>query len=257
MPPDDSNSLVCRGTGIDLEAKTDQTDPLVTGVPGYLQDVYRWAYLEPLALTVFDHQAMVSAILWGNYHRLARGVLEELHAGERVLQLASVYGPFSLQLLDALGPDGKLDVVEVAPVQIARCRRLLEHHANARVIPGDAAAPPEGRYDTVVSFFLLHEVPEDYKSRIVDAALDRVAPGGRVVFIDYHQPRRWHPLRPIMATVFALLEPFARVLWTREIESYARHRGGFRWRKQTFFGGLYQKVVAERVDPPESGMAAP
>ena len=58
---------------------------------------------------------MVSAILWGNYHRLARGVLEELHAGGNVLQLASVYGPFSLQLLEVLGTNGALDVVEVAP----------------------------------------------------------------------------------------------------------------------------------------------
>jgi len=248
MPPDDSNGLVCRGTGLDLEAGVDHADPHVQGVPGYLRDVYRWAYLEPLALTVIDHQAMVSAILWGNYHRLARGVLQELHPGEHVLQLASVYGPFSLQLLEALGPEGKLDVVEVAPVQIARCRTLLANHPGARVIPGDAATPPDGSYDTIISFFLLHEVPEDYKARIVDAALERVAPGGRVVFIDYHRPGRLHPLRPIMAAVFALLEPFARVLWTREIASYAGHPDGFRWRKQTFFGGLYQKVVAERIN---------
>ncbi len=248
MPPDDSNSLVCRGAGLELKAGVDQTDPLIVGVPGYLRDVYRWAYLEPLALTVFDHQAMVSVILWGNYHRLARGVLKELRPGGRVLQLASVYGPFSLQLLEALGPEGKLDVVEVAPVQIERCRHLLADHPGARVIPGDAATPPEGTYDAVVSFFLLHEVPEDYKARIVDAALARVAPGGRVVFIDYHRPARLHPLRPIMAAVFALLEPFARVLWTREIASYAHDCDAFRWHKETFFGGLYQKVVAERVE---------
>jgi SAM-dependent methyltransferase len=247
MPPDDSNSLVCRGTGIAIEAEADHVDPLIKGVPGYLRDVYRWAYLEPFALTVFDHQAMVSAILWGNYHRLARSVLEELHQGQRALQLASVYGPFSLQLLEALGPDGQLDVVEIAPVQIARCRRLLGDRPNVRVIQGDAAYPPEGAYDAVISFFLLHEVPEDYKTRIVDAALARVAPGGRVIFIDYHGPARLHPLRPIMAAVFALLEPFARILWTREIESYASESRGFRWHKRTFFGGLYQKVVAERI----------
>jgi hypothetical protein len=67
------------------------------------------------------------------------------------------------------------------------------------------------------------------------------------VFIDYHRPGRLHPLRPIMMTVFALLEPFARALWTREIAAYASTPDGFRWRKQTFFGGLYQKVVAERI----------
>ncbi len=254
MPPDDSNGIACRGPGLGLglEAAADPNDPHIKGVPPYLRDVYRWAYLEPMALTVFDHQAMVSAILWGNYHRLARSVLDELRPGDHALQLASVYGPFSLQLLEALGPTGKLDVVEIAPVQIERCRRLLADYPGARVIAGDAATPPEGPYQSVISFFLLHEVPEDYKARIVDATLSRLAPGGRAVFVDYHQPSRWHPLRLVMAGVFAALEPFARILWTREIADYAPAYAldpkAFRWRKQTFFGGMYQKVLVERIE---------
>jgi SAM-dependent methyltransferase len=112
----------------------------------------------------------------------------------------------------------------------------------------DATAPPDERYDVVLSFFLLHEVPEDYKKRIVDAALSRLRPGGRVVFIDYHRPDRWHPLRPLMGLVFDWLEPFARALWHRDIASYASQGAAFTWRKRVFFGGLYQKVVAEAAD---------
>ena len=126
-------------------------------------------------------------------------------------------------------------------------RKKLAEYANARVICGDAAAPPDGLYDLVISFFLLHEVPEDYKARIVDAALARLAPGGKVVFIDYAKPVGWHPMRPIMVKVFDWLEPFARALWSRDIYSYAgRQPAGIVWRKTTYFGGLYQKVVAER-----------
>ncbi|MEI8395963.1 MAG: rhodoquinone biosynthesis methyltransferase RquA [Rhodospirillaceae bacterium] len=219
-----------------------------SGVPAYLRDIYTWAYLTPLAVAIFDHQPIVSMILWGNFHRLLRGVLAEVPQGGSALQLASVYGPFSLRLLEALGPRGSLDVVDVAPVQVERCRALLGGYSNCRVLSGDAADPPgNASYDVVISFFLLHEVPEDYKERIVMAALARVRPGGRAVFVDYHEPVRWHPLRPIMTKVFDWLEPYAKGLWSREVADYAGQRAEeFSWRKVTCFGGLYQQVVAER-----------
>ena len=216
-------------------------------VPKYLSDIYRWAYLEPLALAVFDHRPIVSAILWGNYGRLFRAVVEEVRPGDRAMQLAAVYGPFSKDLMAALGPTGSLDLVEVAPIQAAMTREKLRGHGNARVLLCDAVTPPPGPYDLVISFFLLHEVPEDYKVRIVDAALARLKPGGRAVFVDYHRPVRWHPLRPVMVKVFDWLEPFAKALWFREIPSYAGPGAAdVVWRKQTYFGGLYQKLVAER-----------
>ena len=49
-----------------------------------------------------------------------------------------------------------------------------------------------------------------------------------------------------MGLVFALAEPFARELWGVEIRDLASDPGSFSWRKETFFGGLYQKVVARR-----------
>jgi len=60
----------------------------------------------------------------------------------------------------------------------------------------------------VTCFFLLDEVPEDMKTRIVQALLGVVRPGGKVVFVDYHRPHPAHPLRLVMQFVFAWLEPF-------------------------------------------------
>jgi SAM-dependent methyltransferase len=217
-------------------------------IPEYLQKYYWWAYLHPVALSVFDWYPVVSAILWGNYRRLMAAVLDEVKPGQRVMQLAAVYGPFSRHLVAALGETGTLDLLEVAPIQVERARLKLAGYPNVQVIRADAATvPTESDYDRVISFFLLHEVPEDCKARIVEGALARVKPGGRVIFIDYHEPARWHPLRPLMAIVFKFLEPFARVMWDREIVSYASESPvKATWSKTTFFGGLYQKVVAER-----------
>jgi hypothetical protein len=45
------------------------------------------------------------------------------------------------------------------------------------------------------------------------------------------------------------LKPFAKALWRHEISSFASTPEGFHWRKETYFGGLFQKVVAERHMP--------
>lgn len=217
-------------------------------VPSYLRDVYGWAYLHPVGRAVFDRNLMVQLILWTNYRKLLRGVLAEIKPGTRVLQLACVYGDFSPRLAEAIGRDGRLEVIDVAGVQVESCRVKLRNHPWATVTRRDASIPPAGPYDVVVCFFLLHEVPEEQKRLVVTNALRRLAPGGKAVFVDYHRPGRWHVLKPLMGLVFDLLEPFARPLWSREIHDYCADSmvGTVTWRKRTLFGGLYQTMVAER-----------
>ncbi len=217
------------------------------GVPTYLRDVYSWCYLSAAGQRIFDHPTMVSAILWGNAPRLIRAVEAELTPGQRVLQAACVYGDFSRRLAGRLGPDGELDVIDIAPNQVHKTRRKLAGFPQAAVRIADARDPRVADMDMAISFFLLHEVPADYKLTIVDALLDAVRPGGRVVFVDYHRMDWWHPLRPIMASVYRFLEPFARELVDGSIPALAAHRDDVSWGpKTTYFGGLYQKIVATR-----------
>ena len=215
-------------------------------VPDYLQRYYWWAYLRPAALRVFDHAPVVSAILWGGYGRLKRATFAEIAAGDRVLQAACVYGDFSRDLARLVGKHGHLDLIDIVPLQVANCRRKLHDFPWVRVRHADAASPGGARYDVVCCFFLLHELPEERKRAAVDALLDRVAPGGRAIFVDYHNPSVLHPLKPMTALVFSALEPFARSLWRNEIVDFANRPNARSWRKETFFGGLFQKVVAER-----------
>ncbi|WP_246820884.1 hypothetical protein [Bradyrhizobium iriomotense] len=78
------------------------------------------------------------------------------------------------------------------------------------------------------------------KVRITWSMLNLVAPGGRAVFVDYHRPHRFHPLKPLMWRIFNWLEPFAPSMWRREVHDLAGSTGaGFRWRKRTRFGGMY------------------
>ena len=195
---------------------------------------------------MLDNPMVVSAILWGNYARLKRTALEEVVPGQNVLQAACVYGGFSADLARRVGPAGRLDVVDIAPIQVENCRRKLAGLDHAWVRLGDAASPGGGPFEAVLCFFLLHELPESYRRAVVDGLLAIVGPGGKVVFVDYHRPHCRHPLRWVMNLVFRWFEPFAAGLLETEIAKLATDAGAFRWHKRTFFGGLYQKVVAER-----------
>ena len=100
-------------------------------------------------------------------------------------------------------------------------------------------------FDVVLCYFLLHELPDVDKRRAVNVLLDKVAPGGKVVFIDYHNPRWWHPLKPITSLVFDTLEPFAKTLWRKPLRDLCSNAEQYDWQQTTFFGGLYQKVVVQ------------
>jgi ubiquinone/menaquinone biosynthesis C-methylase UbiE len=213
-------------------------------IPDYLREVYAWAYLNPLAVWLFDRPWVVSAILWGNNRRLQRALLAEIAPGDSVLQAACVHGDLSLHLADAVGPTGRLEVIDVAPIQVENCRRKLSRHGWATVRHADAARPGAGLHDVVVAYFLLHEMPDDYKRAVVAALLSSAVPGGKVVFIDYHRPHRLHPLKWISGLIFDWLEPFARSLWRHDIAFFAPRPEHYRWRTETYFGGLFQKTVA-------------
>ena len=222
-------------------------------IPDYLARTYAWAYLRPRSVRLLDHEVVVNAILWGNYRRLVRAACAEFRPGEHVLQAASVYGSEPLQLADHLGPSGRLTVIDVSRLQVAHLRAKLASRANASVRLADATARGRESYDGVCCFFLLHELPDAYKRRAVDALLARLRPGGRAVFVDYAAPRWFHPLRGLMWLVNRWLEPYAASLWRHSIASFAERPDLYHWSERRLFLGLYQVVVARRREPARRG----
>jgi SAM-dependent methyltransferase len=217
-----------------------------SALPEYLRQVYGWAYLSRANARWLDRDAVVSAILLGNNGRMRRALLSELAPGQRVLHVAHVYGRLIPEIAATVGATGFLDVIDLVPLQAALCRRKLRGVPQAHVRVADAAQPGSGVYDAATCFFLLHEIPDERKHAVVEALLARIASGGKVVFVDYHAPARWHPLRGVMRTLFDRLEPFAQSLWRHDIAEFASSPGHFRWETQTLFGGMYQKTVAYR-----------
>ena len=216
-------------------------------IPRYLRDTYTWAYLNPRSVKLLDRELVVATILWWQHRKLERMALAEIDPGSKVLQTACVYGDFSPVLARHIGEKGSLEVVDVAKVQVDSCVEKLRDYSFASVRQLDVLDLGDGEYDAVCCYFLLHEVPDDYKRGLVDVALNSIGPDGKVIFVDYHKPHWANPLKPVMSLVFDTLEPFAKSLWRQDIRAFASEPEKYRWRKESFFGGLYQKVVATPV----------
>ena len=238
----------------------------VPPIPDYLEKVYWWAYLHPKAVHVFERDWLVNLILWGNYRTLCDAALAELGEsggltegeaegqaaggagpGERrFLQVACVYGDLTERLLGQMGTQDRLDVIDVAPIQLDNLQRKLRPDARWHPHQQDASALrfADGTFDRTLLFFLLHEQPEEVRRATLAEALRVTRPGGKLVIIDYHRPDDGHFLRLPMRAVLAALEPFALDLWRHEVEEFlppGPHLS--KLRKSTFFRGLYQKIV--------------
>ena len=221
-------------------------------VPSYLASVYWWAYVDPRAITFFERQWLVNAILWGNFSRLRDAALDALAAEPgaplpgRTLQIACVYGDLTRRLSERVAADGSLDVVDVLPLQLANLSRKLPAGHMVRLTHGDSTAlnHAPASFDRALLFFLLHEQPEAARRATLAEALRVVKPGGKVVIVDYHRPHVLNPLYWPMVGILRTLEPFALDLWRSELEVWLpADRPVSSLERRLLFGGLYQLVV--------------
>jgi ubiquinone/menaquinone biosynthesis C-methylase UbiE len=220
-------------------------------IPKYLEATYWWAYLHPNAVRIFERQWLVNLILWGNFAKLRDAALHEMGdviEGD-VLQVACVYGDFTEHLVRRLAPGAHLDVIDVAPIQIQNLQAKLKNPRQVTVLRQDSSALQfeDASKDAVVLFFLLHEQPDAVRRKTIAEALRVTRPGGKLIFVDYHRPVAVNPFRYLMVPILSTLEPFAMDIWRNEIVNWLPEgTAPASVQKQTYFGGLYQKVVITR-----------
>jgi len=219
-----------------------------SAVPRYLEQNYWWAYVHPRAVKLFEREWLINMILWGNFSRLRDAALDALgdRLEGRTLQIACVYGDLTRRLAARVANGGRLDVLDVLPIQLDNLARKLPQRAPVELVHGDSAALPleSASYDRALLFFLLHEQPDEVRRRTIAEALRVVKPGGRLVIVDYHRPSAFHPLYWPMVGILRTLEPFALDLWRHEIrEWFPDMQDISSSRKKTSFGGLYQLLI--------------
>ena len=137
------------------------------------------------------------------------------------------------------------------PLQILRCEQKYENlYPQLSFVKADVTRfKSEEKFDRVICYNLLHELPPLSKIRAVDNALNLLTPHGKAIFIEYSNPSKWNPLRYFIRMFNRLFQPFAEKLWERSIDMYASQPQLYNWRKTTYWGGMYQKVVVTRKPP--------
>lgn len=224
----------------------------VVSIPAYLEETYWWAYVRPQAIAFWDHEWIVNLILLGNMAKLRDRALDALGSSieGRTLQIACVYGDFSVRLAERVADDSLLDIVDVVPAQLENTRRKISASAAVRFIQRDSvflSGFKDATYDQVVIFFLLHEMPAKVRERTLSEALRVLKPGGKLVMVDFHKPTARNPFRYLYPPMFRLLEPFALDIWRERIEEWLpKDFVPAEITKETFFGDLYQKVVIRK-----------
>ncbi len=196
---------------------------------------------------------MINFILLGNYNRLVKAVLEEFPDGISgdMLQVSCAYGKLTPSLEEALTEDGHLDVIDILPTQIETVRSKLKHVGKkVRLIQCDATTLncSDNIYDQALMFFLPHEIPESKRRQAIAETIRVIKPGGRIIFVEFHNPGWLHPLKFYQRLVFLLFEPYAIDLWRHElIHWFPENHGCQILVHQTYFCGLYQKLVVQKL----------
>lgn len=195
------------------------------GIPEYLARNYWWAYLHPLGVRFFDHQAIVNLILFGQYRNILNEVMRRYAAtdGARTLQLTCAYGALTPTLAQADNTH-ELHLMDIAAIQLRAAQRKAANIAKpiryAR-INAETLAYADNSFDTVIIFFLLHELPGEARQRVLGETLRVLKPGGTLLIAEYGENRGLHWLHrtALMRWLLEKLEPFLDDFWCSHLDS--------------------------------------
>lgn len=218
-------------------------------LPKYVRAIYGKIYENDKVSNFLDNARLLKFLTLGNSSKLIDAALKEIKLSQKVLQIGATFGDQIEQTADRIGHYGKYDLIDVSKRQLERAEEKYKYlYPNMRFMLHDGSEPTGEKYDIVLVYMLLHELPILTKIKVVNNALNSVNENGKVVFIDYYNPNKWHPLRYVVRMFNRLYQPFAEKLWDREIHTFADKKNNFFWRKKTYFGNMYQKVVASKKE---------
>ena len=230
-----------------------------TKLPAYTQMVYGDIYNNLDKSNARDTKFSANLRTFFYYNKLVDSALYKIKTHQSVLQMGLVFGDEIDRVAQRIGAYGEFDILDINGLQVSRNKEKYGNiYPCLHIFEQDVATIDiHEQYDNVLCFLLLQELPPATKAKVINNALNAVKPGGSVIFVDYHKPRFWHPLSYVVRMHNRLYHPFAEKLWDKGIESYAHNRSSFSWHKSTYFGGMFQRLIATRkINPLETTFIA-
>ena len=117
--------------------------------------------------------------------------LANLVPGERVLEVGCGTGEMAMRASVRTGPRGTVAGIDPAPEMIAEARRKAARanlDIDYRVASAEALPFADATFDVVLSSLMMHHLPEDLQPRALAEMRRVLAPGGRLLVVDFTEP---------------------------------------------------------------------
>ena len=218
-------------------------------VPEYLKSVYGRRYFHPFFSKIFDDEWMAAIGSFFCQKKLTEWVTNEIFEGNDVLQLGVASGNFEKRVAEKINGKGQYHIEDLSEFHIKAAQPRLSFWLNTSVMERDFTLPEtkhNKKYNAVIGYFLLHELPDVRKRAVLQRALNALKPGGKMIFVDYAQPKKFHPMKYPVKIFNRLFEPFAESLWHTDIIDFLPKKDNLIWDRKTLFGDMYQCVIARK-----------
>jgi len=231
-------------------------------LPHYLVRHYWWAYIWKFGIWLCDHNVLINLYLFRQYKPLSKMTVELLGQEDpgKILQLTSVYGNLSQDIVKS-HPDHEFHIIDivrnqlnVARKKMSRCHVPRNNYMLSQM-NAENLAIADSSFDTVVVFFLLHEMPEAARERTIKEAIRVTKPHGRILIADYAGIGTNHPIRKIpgLTKLIHSLEPFLADFISKELlqtitNCCALSYKNIRLIDQRYFFKQFYQVISLRVE---------
>lgn len=212
-------------------------------VPPYMNILFNKLYSNKVLSGICDDERIVKLSNLGLKKKIMADLLHDIAKNAHVLQIGLTFGDELERIYQKVRKQGKIDVFDISDLQIERAKEKYARK-NIEVINYNAAMSWDEKYDVVICYNILHELPLKTRQKVMDNVLDSLATGGKAVFIDYAKPAWWQIIRFPLFVFNRLYRPFAESLWQQPVENFCSKKDEFRW-QHTYYGGkLWQKAIA-------------
>ena len=214
-------------------------------LPAYMEIFANKIYSCPKLSNVLDDSRVVKLRSLWSYNQIIKDMLRELTKNAPVLQIGLTFGDEITEVYEKIFRKGKFDIFDVSETQIKRAQTKYRHF-NINIMNYNAAMSWDEKYDVVICYNLLHDLPPVTRQKVMDNALNSLTNGGKAIFIDCAKPFNFNPLKWPLFLFNRLYRPFAESLWNAPIESFCSQKDKFRWQHKYYWGHMFQKTVAVR-----------
>lgn len=143
---------------------------------------------DDLVGAVYDRGGAAYRLAWRGGYDARPGALHAFigqtgSGAERVLDLGCSFGGLT-RVAAAVLPEASVTGIDLSAPALTYAHHLGPDTITYAQRDAEHTGYPDGSFDLVTAFLLMHEVPDDVRASIVTEAFRVLAPGGRVAFLD-------------------------------------------------------------------------